>query len=298
MSITYGRKSRADAKSNGFASFLLGNMHRWVFRGQSGPEGGRMPGGFFCVMLAVLLAGNAAEGQLIVGVAPQYPGSLGAAMYTLQGVATEGHGHTHNEYSGPLTLTARENASAPPTTYLSYCIGLYETVGVPATYTGSPRAITYGFPVSEEPPNPPNNNLLADATRRAAVVFNYNRVDAMTDMFHGAALQAAIWESMYSGFSYSGVLDNSGVSLTVDRFNEFNALVHQYVGVVNSVTMQDPQYDAWQWVLENSSGVNQQFLITTVPEPTATSIAAVLFLGLVCGGEVYRRRKARIVQPS
>jgi hypothetical protein len=163
------------------------------------------------------------------------------------------------------------------------------------TYFGGPRVITQPFPSQYEPPSGVANpsSLNANATRSAAIVFTEGYVSASADLYHGAALQTAIWESIYQNFTYAGYSVDGGAhsfNAGTPEYAAFDTVVHQYLSVLQTANIDDHKYDAWQWVVRTapSGGNTAQYLIT-VPEPTAVAWAAVAMAGLVAAHE-YRRR--------
>jgi hypothetical protein len=232
-----------------------------------------------------------------VQVATEYPvvgGQWNTALFKLLSVTTSTPDEPMaDEWAGPLTLSA--TLSGATKTYESYCIGLYETVSPGTAYSGGPRPITYPFPSSQEPPSGVGHpgSMYADATRRAAVVFIENRAAASESLYLGAALQTAIWESMYLGFAYTGVNDQTH-TLSSTEVTAFDAQVHDYLGALNNNNIWDSKYDgaAYQWVVHATPGDVTQYLIT-VPEPTETIAAGLLVIAVLAGLEL--RKKARKV---
>jgi hypothetical protein len=223
-------------------------------------------------------------------VGMKYGSDINTALLKLTGVSTATPTSAGpDEWAGPISLQVTPQGTTDTRVFESYCIGLFETVYVNNTYQGEPRAI----PEPSDPINP--SNAVADATRRAAVIYNTWVTDAAASKEKGAALQTAIWTAMYPGFAYTGVQDN-GATYDPAHLQQFQSQVATYYSALTGADLADPKYNANQWVFYDYSTTpktmrNVQFLIGPVPEPAEMAMIGVGLIGtLMC---VHRYRRPR-----
>jgi hypothetical protein len=243
-------------------------------------------------LLAVFLGIQNGLGQLNfydVHVGLVHGTTFGDNFFELTGVTSYEHATPGTEFAGSLSLTVTPIGSSSSTTFQSYCIGLYEMIGVPNNYTGAPRAIP-------EPSTSIDPSFaIPDATRRAAVLYTTYAAAAAGDKWKEAALQTAIWKSMYQDFAFTGVTGFDSTQVTA-----FKNQVDAYYGILGSATLTSSAYNANQWVFytynapdpQSSTLLNDQYLIgpIAVPEPEHIGVAVVLGLAALGGYEKYQRR--------
>jgi hypothetical protein len=227
-----------------------------------------------------------------VYVGMKYSTDINQALLQLTGVSADGSTGL-NEYAGTVSLSVTPHGvpGAMTTVYDSYCIGLFESVYVNQSYTGEPRLI----PQPSDSIDP--SRTLDNATRQASVIYTTFVADAAQSKEKGAALQAAIWKAMYTGFDFSGV-NNNGSAYTAAQVTSFKTQVNTYYNVLAGANLDDHKYDANQWVFYNYNNtpktqLNYQFLIGPVPEPKDAAWAALAALGAICSWEWSRRRRTK-----
>lgn len=153
-----------------------------------------------------------------------------------------------------------------------YCVDLFDDIGVPATYS---TTVNYNGVITSE------SNSAAALGLTSGVVNNAGEVAWLLDHYAAgatssdaqAALQAAIWHVIYGSYVTLGSGNDTTI---VTDYNSDLAALGTNTAALSTIAWLSPS---------NGSGP-EQGLVTTVPEPSTSSI---MFIGLVFLGLMSKR---------
>jgi hypothetical protein len=215
--------------------------------------------------------------------------SAAEAAYTITGYAFAPGALTGNiQYTptnlslnvgiGRLNLSGTEQGSGDPASFLTYCVDIFHTLHVPATFDILPIA-----------------TLIPDATRQTRLLTLIGNADAVIAHASNkteatAAVQLATWEIVNEntgsyGFS-TGTFRSSGGNSDSAR-----ALAMTYLDGITSGAWGTPQSGSLKLFY---SATSQSQVITAVPEP-ATWAMMIAGFGAIGGMARSRRVRAKLV---
>ncbi len=168
--------------------------------------------------------------------------------------------------------------------FTAYCVDLIDTLQTTET-------------VTLESTDDLNPKSLTPSTG-AKVAYLYNTYGStVADNAHAAALQIAIWETLYDGGSSSGLVKGSSASGGTVYFDGTNSTVLTYAAAYLQGLGSNTSEATWLACTSHPSQTNQDLItraptrITSVPEPGPLAMLAGLGVGFTVFGSRFRRRK-------